>query len=227
VQYCPECKINISSRTERCPLCRRELPPCVQDAAEDYPGFEPINKRNKQLARIATLAAAALIGLSALCNLLLWNRELWCAVFSACVLYAWGLGLVTFNRRIHLGWKLLAHALALPLLLIIANIFASRTAMISRVSWAISYAMPAIFGGFIITINIIMLKWQQKRRDYLLYQLSLCVIAFVPLILVLCGIAQPVYPSIVAAAFSLLTIGWLLIFAKKIVSTEFVRKFHI
>jgi hypothetical protein len=227
LQYCPECKINISSKTDRCPLCRRELPPAVQDAAEEYPGFEPINKRNKRLARTATIVGALLIGLSVLCNLLWSSGGVWCAAFSACVLYVRGPVLLTFNKRIHLGWKLFAHAVAMPLLLIVANIFASRTEMISRATWAISYAMPAIFVGFIVTINIIMLNSQQKRQDYLLYQLSLCVIAFVPLILALCGLAQPVYPSIVAAACSILTIGWLLIFAKKIVSTEFVRKFHI
>lgn len=228
MKYCAECKISISSGADCCPLCRGELPDSGQpDAAEEYPGFEPMMAKEKKLSRIASAAAGALIAAFVLSNLLIWNGHIWCVVASAIVLYVWGLGLLSIQRRVHLGWKLIAHAVAIPCLLIIANAFASRAEMISRVTWAISYAMPAVFVCFIIVINFIMFHWRQKRHDYLLYQLALCIIAFAPLILVLSGVARPVYPSIVAAGCSVATIGWLLIFAKKVVRTEFERKFHI
>lgn len=228
MKYCTECKILISSGADCCPLCRGELPHAEHpDGAEEYPGFEQGRPKAKKLSRIASVVAGALIVASVLCNLLIWNGHIWSVVASACVLYAWGLGLLSVQRRVHLGWKLIAHALALPCLLIIANAFASRTEMVSRVTWAISYAMPAIFVCMIIVINFIMLRWRQKRHDYLLYQLALCIIAFAPLILALSGLAQPVYPSIAAAGCSVITIGWLLIFAKKVVRMELERKFHI
>ncbi len=228
MKYCTECKISISSGADCCPLCRGALPDSEPpDEAAEYPDFEQGRPGAKRLSRIAAAAACALIAACVLCNLLIWNGRIWCVVASACVLYVWGLGLLTVQRRVHLGWKLMAHATALPALLIIANAFASRTEMISRVTWAISYAMPAVFICFIAAINFIMIRWRHQRRDYLLYQLALCVIAFSPLILVLSGIAQPVYPSIVAAGCSVVTIAWLLIFAKKIVRAEFERKFHL
>jgi hypothetical protein len=226
MQYCPECKVSISSKADKCPLCHKGLPRS-DDQNEDYPCYEPIKEGRKKLVMIVSIIACAIIIVSVLVNILTWDGDYWCVVLSACVLYAWGLGLITFNKKMHLGWKLTAHAIAMPLLAIVFNLFATSASTISRISWAVSYAMPAVYICFIIAINIIMLKWRQERRDYLLYQLSLCVIGFVPMILGLSGIAQPVYLSIVAAACSYITILWLIFFAKKIIKTELVRKFHI
>lgn len=228
MKYCAECKIHISPGAAYCPLCRSELPVSEEPGeAEEYPGIEPVKAGDKRRGRIAAAVAGVLIVAAVLANLLIWRGGIWCIVAAACVLYGWGLGLLSINKRVHLGWKLIAHAAAMPGLLIVANLFASRTEMVSRVTWAISYAMPAVFVCFIVAINIIMIRWRHKRHDYLLYQLALCVIALVPLILVLSGLAQPVYPSIVAAGCSVVTIAWLMIFAKKVVRTEFERKFHI
>jgi hypothetical protein len=227
MQYCGDCKIRISSKTDRCPLCHNTLPHTNQGGTADYPAFEPIKTGNRKLVKRISIIVCALIVLSVLANWLTWNGSLWCVLSSACVLYAWGAGLLTFSKRIHLGWKLTAHAIALPLLLIVFNTFAYNTETIHEITWAISYGMPMIFICFIIAINIIMIRWRQKLRDYLLYQLTLCVVGFVPIILVLSGITQPMWPSIIAAVGSYCTIAGLVIYAKKIIKSEFVKKFHI
>lgn len=228
MSYCSDCKISISANTAKCPLCQKELQGSGHgDETGDYPGFEPVKQRKKLLVKAISILALTLITLAVAYNILTWDGDIWCVVFSACVLYTWGLGLLTFNRRVHTGWKLTAHALAIPLLLVVINVFASNIETVSRVSWAVSYTMPAIFIGFIITINYIIFRWRQKRCDYLLYQLALCVIGFVPLILVLSGVAQPVFPSIAAAGCSFLTIIWLVLYQKKVIGSEFVKKFHI
>ncbi len=228
MSYCPDCKISTASDLVRCPLCQSELPDCACSLETSaYPGFEPVKLRRRMLMKAVSLLALTLIAASVFLNIITWREDVWCVVFSACVLYAWGPGLLTFNKRVHLGWKLTAHAVAIPLLLVVINVFSSSAVTVSRVSWAVSYTMPAIFIGFIITINFIIIRWKQKRRDYLLYQLSLCVIGFIPLILVLSGVAQPVFPSIAAAGCSFATIIWLILYQKKMIRSEFARKFHI
>lgn len=228
MSYCPDCKISVTTHPVRCPLCQKALTQsgCSDDAGA-YPAFEPMKQRRKMFFKAVSILALTLITASVAYNLMTWHGDVWCVVFSTCVLYAWGPGLLTFNRRVHLGWKLTAHAVAIPLLLVVINVFASSEAMVNRVSWAVSYTMPAIFIGFIITINYIIIRWRQKRRDYLLYQLALCVIGFIPLVLVLSGVAQPVFPSIAAAGCSFLTLIWLILYQKKMIRSELARKFHI
>lgn len=227
MQYCTKCKISISSKTDRCPLCHKILPDISnQDTTQSYPDFEIIIKKHSKLVKAISFTSIFLIILSVAINLVTWNGNLWCVIFSACVLYAWLLGLFTFNKRAHLGQKLMIHAIVIPLLLIIINTFAYSTYTMNQVTWAVSYAMPITFICFILVANCIMIKRHQNRHDFLLYQLFLCVIGFVPLTLVLSGVARPILPSIIAAGCSYFTIIGLVVFAKRIIKLEFRRKFH-
>lgn len=188
----------------------------------------PLKQKKGIAVKVVSWVALALILSSVLINWITWGGKLWCVTFSAYVLYVWLLGLLTFKRGVHPGLKLMTHAIALTLLLVVTNMFAYSKEIVSRVSWAVSFAMPFILIGFMIAIDVlILLRRTQNRRDYLLYQISLSVIGFIPIILVLSGVAQPVYPSIIAASCSFLTILGMVIFARKIVFSEFGRKFHI
>jgi hypothetical protein len=72
-----------------------------------------------------------------------------------------------------------------------------------------------------------MLIKRQTRREFMIHLLLLCIIGFVPLILVLFDLVQPIILSIVSASLSYATLLGLVIFANRIVETEIKRKFHI
>ncbi len=228
MQYCEACKVSISTKTEKCPLCHAPLPPCEDAALEQtYPDFSPFKRRNRLLTLLYSAVCLTAIFVCVLVNLLTWNNHLWSALVTAPVLYVWLCGLITFRKRAHLGLKLMAHAIGIVLVLVVINSFTDSQKVVSHVSWAVSYTMPFTFVGFILLINVLMAHKRHTLRDYVLYQISLCVIGFIPLLLVLLGVAQPVYPSIIAAACSALTIGALFLFGRKKVVAELNRKFHI
>jgi hypothetical protein len=208
-------------------LCHRSLAEQQDKAARrTYPVERPRQKKNNSLARFVSLSAICLILLSLCINWATWDGWLWSIIFSVHILYLWLVGWLTLKRSVHPGLKLMTHALSITLLLVVVNVLSQSNVIISRISWAVSYTMPIIFIGFITVIDMIMLKKKHNLRDYLLYQLSLCVIGFIPLILVLTGVARPVYPSVIAAALAGLTIFGLLIWAKKIIIAELGRKLH-
>lgn len=228
MRYCDECRIDIPDLQTSCPLCHKSLAAAEgQEIGKAYPEFEPRKRRDRKLFKTLSKTALLLIFSSAIINMMIASQTLWSAIFSAFVLYFWLLGFLTFKRAAHPGLKLMAHAIAFPLLLVVINTFASNTKTFTRVSWAVSYAMPIILICFILVINLLMYRRRQNMRNYLLYQLSLCVIGFVPLILVLSGVAKPIQPSIVAASCSFLSILALLVFSRKIVIGELGRKFHV
>ena len=227
IPYCDDCNVSISTKTDRCPLCQKQLEDADTSAAvKTFPDYVYKRKRASKLAKAVALISILSIALSIVGNILTWNGHPWSIIISACVLYVWLMGSLTFKKGAHLGLKLMMHALALSLLLVIINTFASQTVTIHRVSWAVSYAIPILFICFIIAINILIFRRRQNRRDYFLYQLSLCIIGFIPLILVLFGVAQPILPSVIAAGLSLLTILESVVFAKKLIGRELGRKFH-
>ena len=228
MQYCNNCKVSVSTKTAQCPLCHAGLRPLDGDEpVQTYPSFEPLKEKKHLFEKIVSFCAIASIVILVVINLLTYRGHLWSVIACSYILYVWLLGLMTIKKGIHVGLKLLAHAIAIPLLLMVVNMFADSEKTIHKASWAISYTMPFIFVGFILAINILMMIKTRYLRDYLIYQLTLSVIAFVPLLLVLLNVAQPMLPSIIAAMFSFLSIIGLIIFSKKNIQTEFGRKFHI
>lgn len=228
MQYCESCKVSISTQTDVCPLCHAPLEAREGLVLEQtYPDFAPLKRKSRLLELLLGLSCVFVIVVCALINLLTWNGHLWSVLVAAPVLYVWLCGLITFRKRAHLGLKLMAHAIGIALLLIVINSFSDSQRIVSHASWAVAYTMPFIFIGFILSINTLMARKRQTLRDYVLYQISLCVIGFIPLLLVLLGVAQPAYPSIIAAACSALTIGGLFLFGRKNVISELNKKFHI
>jgi hypothetical protein len=226
--FCAACKIHISTKTDRCPLCQKDLPDTPdQDLTQTYPDFVPMKNKSSPIVNLVSLAAIVLILLSVAVNWVTWNGRLWSIIFSAHILYFWLSGLLTFKKNTNLGLKLMIHAIAITLLLIIINMSPFGTAPASRVSWSVSYAMPVIIIACIAVMDIMILKGKHRLHDYLSYQLILCGIGFIPLMLLLYGVAQPMYPGIIAAAFSLITIIGLIVFAKRIVLSEFARRLHL
>lgn len=228
MQYCEACKVSVSTQTKKCPLCHAPLPEREDAQLEQtYPDFAPLKRRSRILTLLYSGICLFAIVTCALVNLLTWSGHLWSALVAAPVLYVWLCGLITFRKRVHLGLKLMAHAVGIVLMLVVINSFTDSERIVSHVSWAASYTMPFIFIGFILAINVLMARKRHTLRDYAISQISLCVIGFIPLLLVLLDAAQPAYPSIIAAVCSALTIGGLFLFGRKKVIAELNRKFHI
>ncbi len=226
--HCDKCNIDISTETNQCPLCQEPIVRKAEEHGEkSYPSFEPLKNRYQLIAKISSAVALSTIAILVAINLIFWHGNLWSVIASSYILYAWLLGLLTFHKRVPLGLKLMSHAVFISLTLIAVNAFTDGKETVIPPSWAISYTLPLILVGFIIAINLLMMLRKHKRRDILIYQLMLCSFGFVPLILVLVGIAKPILPSALVAGFSALTIIGLVIFTKRIILSEFVRKFHI
>ena len=222
---CEHCHVNIAMRATRCPLCGAPI-----QGAEELPAAyppPPPAPHVSWLYRWFALAAFVSIGVAVGCNLLWPGGGLWSIPFAGTVLYVWALGVMTFNKRLHRGVKLMAHAIALTVLVILYNIFATGEQTTHSVTWAVSYAMPFIFIAFSLYISLQMVFHKQDLRGYMLYQIALCVIGFIPLLLVLLGAAAPIWPSIVAASCAYVTLMALVIFARHVISSEFSRAFHV
>lgn len=224
--YCNNCKVEISTLTDCCPLCHQSLHTSAHTAITKAYMCDSHVKRPS--FTIAGFAAAVLLAvMSVVMNLLVWNGTLWCTIFSAGVLYAWSLGRLSFNKRITIGKKLIANAAAITLLIFIINLFARDFKTAYSDLWAVSYGAPIIFASCIIVVSAVMLIWKQYVRDLLFYQFGLCIISPVPLVLVLLGLAHPLLPSLISVGSALLVASVVVLLSRQTIKAEIVRKFHL
>ncbi len=223
---CERCNVSIGMHATRCPLCGEPVSG-AEFLPAAYPPPPPEPPKQSWLYRWFALGVFVSIGIAALINLLSPGGGFWFIPFAGTMIYVWALGVMTFNKRLHRGVKLTTHAVALTGLVILYNLFANGERTAHRVSWAISYVMPFILIAFSLYISVQMLCHKQDLRGYMLYQIALCVIGFIPLLLVLLGVASPIWPSIVAASVAYLTLLLLVIFARHVISSEFIKAFHL
>lgn len=226
MEYCNLCKVKISTKTDICPLCHKKVR-IDSNAENTYPDYKPLKNKYTKTVAIISLIAPLLIIFALLLNIFIFKSSYWSAIAIIGIIYFWLLGLLTFNRKVHIQLKLIANAITIPVVLIIINVFASSDLVIKRVTWAISYTMPLIIFSFILFINFIMIRTKQNLKEYLLYQLALCIIGFVPLIIILLEVAEPLFPSLMTAFYSYGTIIYLMFSGKNIIKEEFKKKFHL
>jgi hypothetical protein len=226
MQVCNKCKVKISSKTNICPLCRSKIEIDEKNVSV-YPKYIPHANKYKYVKQIISIISIIIIATSILLNILVIQTSYWSILVSACVLYFWGLGLISFNKKINLGLKLMLQALTIPLILILMNAFATNSYITNKITWALSYATPFIILCFIFTINFIITQRKQLLKDFLLYQLALCIMGFIPLIILLFKVAEPLYPSIITALCSYTVIIYLVAKYRKIIKDEMKKKFHI
>ncbi|MDY0344998.1 MAG: DUF6320 domain-containing protein [Bacilli bacterium] len=242
MDFCPDCKVNIVSKGEKCPLCHGPVEHGDEPASKKpFPSYIKFINLRKRWARGISIAAPVAIGVCVLINLLTWNGFLWSLIVGVAILYAWLVGLYTVRRTDHLGQKLLLHAIGLSALLIVINFVTASPSMTSSLflenfseiaKWSLDYAMPATLMLFILAINIAMLSQRHRLHDYVIAQFSLSFIGFIPFVLILIDIFGPdilgsLFMSIAASSFSFLTLLFFVIFAPKLVAKEFGRRFHI
>jgi hypothetical protein len=226
MQYCEKCKVSISTKTNICPLCHNRIK-IDEKAKITYLDYEPLKDKYTKTAIIISSIAPFLIVASLVLNLFVFKSSYWSVSAIAGIIYFWLLGLLTFNKRINMPVKLIAHVITISLILIIINIFASKELVIKNITWAISYAIPLVIFTFTAFINFIMFTTKQRLKDFLLYQLVLCLLGFIPLIILMWGIAKPLYPSILTAFYSYSTILYLIVYSKNIIKEEFKKRFHL
>lgn len=226
MKYCQHCQVEVLTETKVCPLCHQSLSVNDTQGNESFPAYSKSRNRWRKIVRATSISASAIIIAAVLVNVFTWAGHAWSVIVAAGVLYVWLCGLLTFRKATLLGVKLMSHSIGLTGLLVIVNIF-SKNVNEASLTWAATYAIPAIDILFIVGINILMIAKKHTMRDFLISQFALSIIGFAPLILALLGFANPMSMSIAAAIISGVTIIGCFLFAKKIVISELVRKFHV
>lgn len=229
MRYCEKCKVHVSTKTDTCPLCKTAFQSADEgeEGAETYPPYAPIESKPHTATKLFSLTVLLSIVGCIVYNLLTDLTHLWCITASACILYGWLASQFTFMTKVNFGLKLLAHAVALPCLLAVINIFSGGEQTITNISWAMSYVIPFLLIAFTLAITILVAATKMKWRDYTLCQLSICILGFIPMIFPLLDVVQPLWPSIVSAGYSFATLLVTFLFMDRRTKNELIKRFHL
>ena len=217
--YCEKCGVYLSGSMDRCPLCQGEV---TGEPEEDaYPALPETARPYGLAVRLAALLTAAALTVCAAVNYCFPQGGWWFLFVAAGLGSAWLLtGVALWKRRNPM--KAIAWLLAVVPALVLA--WDWRTGFMG---WSINFVLPCFIPCMQLAAAGAARILRLRPADYLLY-LSICILAgFFPLIPLFCGALWMIYPSVVCAGVSAISLSALLLFRGPALKAEIIRRGHL
>lgn len=225
MKKCETCHISIDTKKSTCPLCGTGLTtqekPAYSTPKNRYPDFNKELATYNFLVRLLLFVSLLGCGVSVLINLLTNTSFLWCLIVVAAVAYAWLVVPSLLRDGFNFGLQALLQAF-FAIALCIALDF-----IIGYSGWSFTYVVPSIITLCIISVDLLSLFYRTKYSQYVLYQIIVGILGFVPLILYLTNVTHVFILAIIPACLGLASVLACLIFGDKTVKNEFKRRFHV
>ena len=233
MKYCKKCALNVNTKQGNCPLCAAVLSDAEdangQTEADDLAATAPeedLYPANSEgikydlLFRVFLFLTILAITGSVLVNILTYNGILWSLLVAGGVGFAWAAIAYPIIVRKNIGHHIMVDAVCLCLFFIMAQIVTKTK------GWSLDYVIPFQFIAATTIISLIILIKRMKWREYALYQFITIVLGLLPVISVIAGLVENIWPSIGSAFYSFITLLGMLIFADKKYRNELIKRFH-
>lgn len=186
-----------------------------------YPIIQYDVNKWKKTVNIFYAVLVALAAILGVVNIATYSGFWWSGIAIASIFYTALTVRYSIMRHANLGSKIMIQTLgAQALLVVIDHLTGYR-------GWSVNYAIPStiLFADLAIVFLIIVnrLNWQ----SYLMYQISITIFSFIPLILWAAGwITNPVM-AIITVIISVLILTVVVLMGDRSVKNELIRRFHL
>ncbi len=202
-------------------VCSCPQPPEAADMAK-YPEPEEGNARRYNfLLRLVIFISLVIGSSSLLINFLTYSGNLWSLYVVGTLLYVW-IAIVYPLFSI----KKIGRIIVLDAIVTSVYVFALELATQTQ-GWGLTYVTPFIFITATLMITFIIFLKRLKWREYTIYQTIMVIMGFLPIVFCVTGLVTSVWPSILSAFYSFLTLAGMFIFADKKYKDELIKRFHL
>ncbi len=233
MKYCRKCALKINTRQQFCPLCACDLSDAETDGGRTTSGegnetgteydLYPLSSdgiKYDLTFRIFLFLTIIVVCSCVLINILAYDGMLWSLIVAGGVGFAWAaIGYPVIVKK-NIGHHIMVDAVCLCLFFIMVQ-FVTKTT-----GWSLDYVIPFMFIGATTTISFTILIRRMKWREYALYQFITIILGLLPVISVIAGLVEIIWPSIVSAFYSFITLLGMFIFADKKYRNELIKRFH-
>ncbi len=235
MKYCKKCALQVNTKQSHCPLCTADLFDtdevcCIENESADSSEGEPEDElypTNYEIIkydltfRVFLFLSVLAVGVCVLINILAYDGMLWSLIVTGGIGFAWAAVGYPIMARKNIGHHIMVDAVSLCLFFIMAQ-FVTKTT-----GWSLDYVIPFMFIASTTIISFIIIIKRMKWREYALYQFITIILGLLPVISVIAGLVESIWPSIVSAFYSFITFIGMFIFADKKYKNELIKRFHI
>ena len=232
---CKYCNIDVACSSKICPLCHEKL--IIPDSLDltyeppkAYPDKQkPVRKAKKKLSvtRLYISIALTVFLLSVPINLLTTPNIYWFAIVGVLGIYGFILEANTILSNNGIGIKIFWQGVGILAVLLTINYLLDKQAPEYSPTWVWDYGLPAILIVASITTGIYTAIALKSFSSAVIDTLIISALGYVPMILYACKVIAHPALAIASTCVSTIIIIFVCILGRKILISEFKKKFHV
>ena len=211
----------VEGNRQSCPLCQSALQGKSEESISAFPDVPTFYKKYNFFFRLLIFISVTVASLALVLNFLIPSDTFWSGVVLAGVLGMWASIVAAVRKHRNISKTVLYQVVIISCVIVLLDW------MTGWRRWSVDYGIPALFLFGIITIAIIAVIMHERIEDYIIYLFINTLFGVVPLIFVLTGFADVVWPSMVSVLVSIISLTGTLVFSGVDTISELKKRLHI
>ena len=204
-------------------LSEEEIP--HRELKNDFPGCGEQQrlerKENQRIVQTFSFLCLAVAVICGMINIMTAGTLNWFWFAGAGCVCAWLVVMVAYSKRRNILKNEIWQLLLISVIAILWDRFTGWR------GWSVDFILPFGVLSVQFSVPVIARVNRLKREEYLFYLVQVCIAGLIPMILAWTGVVKFVYPSVICAGISILTLAALFIFCKKDTLREFHKKLRM
>ena len=204
-------------------LSEEEIP--HRELKNDFPGCGEQQrlerKENQRIVQTFSFLCLAVAVICGMINIMTAGTLNWSWFAGAGCACAWLVVMVAYSKRRNILKNEIWQLLLISVIAILWDRFTGWR------GWSVGFILPFGVLSVQFSVPVIARVNRLKREEYLFYLVQACIAGLIPMILAWTGVVKFVYPSVICAGISILTLAALFIFCKKDTLREFHKKLRM
>ena len=196
-----------------------------RELKNDFPGCGEQQrlerKENQRIVQTFSFLCLAVAVICGMINIMTAGTLNWSWFAGAGCVCAWLVVMVAYSKRRNILKNEIWQLLLISVIAILWDRFTGWR------GWSVDFILPFGVLSVQFSVPVIARVNRLKREEYLFYLVQACIAGLIPMILAWTGVVKFVYPSVICAGISILTLAALFIFCKKDTLREFHKKLRM
>ena len=220
MKYCKSCKVSVVGKRKLCPLCQDRL--TGDDYQEEvFPKISFAYKEHSLFLKIMLLISIIIATLSVALNILLPGRGAWSLFVLGGLGSAWASLINLINKHKNIPKNIVYQVMTLSVTVLLWDILTGWR------GWSINYVIPLVCVAAMLSMALITKIRKLYIEDYILYIIIDGLVGVVPIIFIIFGFLDVLYPSIICISVSIISLSTIIIFEDKRLIAEIKRRLHV
>ncbi|MGN1411732.1 MAG: DUF6320 domain-containing protein [Oscillospiraceae bacterium] len=219
MMYCKKCNVSINGEKRCCPLCQGTL--LGEPSLEAYPQIEQPRYSRHFLIRLISFISIALGVICTFINVMLPTEIYWCLFADAGILCGWITAIIGITYRKRLISNIMMQLFIVTIMCFIWDKFTGWH------KWSIDFVLPCSCFASTVAICVISIVKKLPKSEYIMFLIINGIYGLVPLIFIVKGVLNIIYPSAICTALSIILVSAIFLFEGRSVSSEISKKMHL